>query len=89
MHSSEPTPPPNQKKKKKRKKVWEGKAHLITSMVMFKTLKLRGSFFNFSLSVMQIRIIKMAREESGDNIRHSSKVFLFPVCFGSPFSKIF
>lgn len=46
---------------------------------MFKTLKLRGSSFIFSLSVMHIILTKMARYESCENTRFS---IMLPRVFG-------
>lgn len=57
--------------------------HLMTSNVMVRTLKLSGSFFIFSLSVMQIRMTKMTRYDNGESISHPTKVVFF---FSSPFS---
>lgn len=49
---------------------------LVTSTMMLNTLKLRGSLFIFSLSVIQIRSTKMAKYESCDNVKYSANVFL-------------
>lgn len=49
---------------------------LIVSIVMFKTLKLNGSFFKFSLSVMQMRMMKITKYDNCENIKHVNKPLL-------------
>ena len=55
--------------------------------MIFNTLKFRGSFFIFSLSMIQTRITKMTKYESCDNSRCST-YFLFSVLLSS-FCKAF
>jgi len=50
--------------------------YLIVSIVMFKTLKLSGSFFKFSLSVRQMRMMKITKYDSCENIKHVNKCLL-------------
>ena len=52
---------------------WD-KNYLITSIVMLSTLKLKGSFFILSLSVMQIRTTKMAKQERFEHVKYSNRV---------------
>lgn len=51
----------------------ERKWYLITSTTMFSTLKLSGSFFTFSLSVMHNTMMKMTKYESCENTTFSTR----------------
>lgn len=49
--------------------------YLITSIVIFNTLKLTGSSFRLFLSVMQMRMMKITRYDSCESTRFSAAVF--------------